>query len=273
MDKELEKRVKILSFGGGVQTITLAVMSALGDFERPDVMIFADTGWEPKKTYEYIEWFKEWMKPYNIPLIIRSKGNIREDALSGARFASMPVFTIDQNGNKGMLRRQCTNEYKIQVVQKAIREYLGLKKFQRVKNPIEVWLGISCDEITRMKISRIKWIDNRYPLIELGYSRETTKKNCIAYLKSKNVPIPPKSACIGCPFHSDIYWIDLKKNNPDEFEDACQFDDSIRNSTKQCIKQPIFLHSSRKPLREVIFKDKRLGYLDFEQECEGHCGV
>ncbi len=37
--------MKILSFGGGVQTITLAVMSALGDFERPDAMVFADTGW------------------------------------------------------------------------------------------------------------------------------------------------------------------------------------------------------------------------------------
>jgi hypothetical protein len=262
--------MKILSFGGGVQTITLAVMSALGDFERPDAMVFADTGWEPKKTYEYIEWFKEWLKPYGIPLIVRSKGNIRADALTGARFASMPVFTIDEAGKKGMLMRQCTNEYKVQVVQKAVREYMGLKKFQRVKEPVEMWLGISCDEATRQKDSRIKWITNRYPLIELGYYRETTKKSCIGYLKSKGVPVPPKSACIGCPFHNDTFWAKLKKDSPEEFEDACQFDDAIRNSTKQGIKQPIFLHSSRTPLRTVIFKIKAE---DFQNECEGHCGV
>lgn len=279
--------MKILSFGGGVQTITLAVMSALGDFERPDAMVFADTGWEPKKTYEHIEWFKEWLKPYGIPLIVRSKGNIRADALTGARFASMPVFTKTLWKRKygkrpalyknGMLMRQCTNEYKIQVVQKAVREYMGLKKFQRVKEPVEMWLGISCDEAVRQKPSRIKWITNRYPLIEKGFFREFNKKilaskvNCLDYLKSKGVPVPPKSACIGCPFHNDTFWDKLKKDSPDEFEDACQFDEAIRNSTKQGIKSPIFLHKSRTPLRTVIFKTDKINH--FENECEGHCGV
>src|ERR1019366_3747148 len=158
--------MKILSFGGGVQTITLAVMSALGDFERPDAMIFADTGWEPKKTYEYIDWFKGWLFMHGMSLIVRSKGNIRADALTGARFASMPVFTVDEHGKKGMLMRQCTNEYKVQVVYKAVREFMGLKKFQRIKEPVEIWLGISCDEASRQKDSRIKWLKNRYPLIE-----------------------------------------------------------------------------------------------------------
>lgn len=297
--------MKILSFGGGVQTITLAVMSALGDFERPDIMVFADTGWEPKRTYEYIEWFKEWLNPYGIPLIVRSKGNIRADALTGKRFASMPVFTVrevkipvyekyieDEDGRlegkgriidyktkveKGMLMRQCTNEYKVQVVQKAVREYMGVKKFQRVKQPVEMWLGISCDEASRQKSSRIKWIANRYPLIELGYYREykkdnpKTEKNCIDYLKSKGVPVPPKSACIGCPFHDDTFWAKMMKESPEEFEDACQFDEAIRNSTKQGIRQPIFLHSSRTPLRNVKFKIKDIN--GFENECEGHCGV
>lgn len=268
--------MKVLSFGGGVQTITLATMSALGDFERPDCMIFADTGWEPKKTYEYIEQYKKWLKPYGMELITRSKGNIRSDALTGARFASMPVFTVSPEGKKGMLMRQCTNEYKVQVVQKAIREQLGLKKFQRAKEKVEVWLGISCDEASRAKPSQIKWITNRHPLLELGYWRDNTtkdmfkEKNCIDYLKSKGVPVPPKSACIGCPYHSDTFWKALKKNSPEEFEDACQFDDAIRNMTKQGIRQPIFLHSQRIPLREVKFK----GQIDgFQNECEGHCGL
>ena len=36
---------------------------------------------------------------------------------------------------------------------------------------VELWLGISTDEAIRMKPSRDRWIQNRYPLIEAGMSR------------------------------------------------------------------------------------------------------
>ena len=39
-------KLKVLSFGGGMQTVTLATMCCYGDFEMPDFAVFADTGWE-----------------------------------------------------------------------------------------------------------------------------------------------------------------------------------------------------------------------------------
>ena len=36
---------------------------------------------------------------------------------------------------------------------------------------VEIWMGISADEALRQKHSREEWATNRYPLIELGFSR------------------------------------------------------------------------------------------------------
>lgn len=273
--------MKVLSFGGGVQSVTIAYMCINGDLPKPDYAIFADPQWESKATYDYIKAMKPVMYKAGIPLIIRSKGNIREDALSGKRFASMPVFTnlyirdVDCNGNKletgsyhkGMLRRQCTNEYKIQVVCKAIRELMNVPKHGRVKEVVDMWLGISRDEAIRMKPSRVKWIRNVYPLIDKDMSRQ----GCKAFLKAHGIAEPPKSACIGCPFHDDNFWKEMQKNSPDEFEQACQFDEQIRQNSKKGVDGKIYLHRSCRPLREIKFDDGN--YELWGEECEGHCGL
>src|SRR5690606_6623803 len=41
-------------------------------------------------------------------------------------------------------------------------------------------------------------------------------------------PVPMKSACIGCPFHDDRYWRDMRDNRPEEWADAVDFDRQIR---------------------------------------------
>lgn len=255
--------MKVLSFGGGVQTVTIAAMSCLGDYEMPDVAIFADPQWESKATYAYMDWFEGWMRERGLNLIRATKGNLRMDSLSeGKRIASLPLYT-DPNG---MLMRQCTNEYKIQVVYSEIRKFIGLKFRERAKESCDLWLGISIDEADRMKDSRVKWINNCYPLIDLNM----TRADCINYLNRNNIPIPPKSACIGCPFHSDFYWLDLKRNSPQEFEDACQFDEAIRFH-RVAIKNKVYIHRSRKPLREVYLQEDQMDL--FGNECEGHCGL
>lgn len=260
--------MNVLSFGGGVQTVTMVAMCLNGELPKPDLVIFADPQWESKSTYEYMDRLSPRMKEAGMPLVIRTRGSIRNDALSGKRFATMPVFT-NLDGKGGMLLRQCTNDYKIQVVMKGIREHLGVMKHKRVKTKVRLWLGISTDEAIRMKPSRVKWIENVYPLIDARMNRSA----CIAYLKRNGFEVPPKSACIGCPFHSDDFWKILKKQSPHEFEDACQFDDAIRtNATKRGTrKSEIFLHRSLRPLRDVKFDDGNLEM--FGNECEGHCGL
>ena len=45
--------LKILSLGAGVQSTTVALMSAYGEIEKLDACVFADTGWEPQPVYKH----------------------------------------------------------------------------------------------------------------------------------------------------------------------------------------------------------------------------
>jgi hypothetical protein len=262
---------KVLSFGGGMQTVTLAAMCCNGDFEMPDFAVFADTGWETQSTYDYLKDFIPKCASRGLKIITVKKGNIREDALSPLkRFASMPLWT--KNGiQKGALRRQCTNEYKIREVQKTIRREFGIEKGKRWKgDPAEVWIGISTNEAQRMSDSREKWIINRWPLIEKRMNRH----DCEKYLEANNQPIPPKSACIGCPFHDNTYWRRLKAESPKDWGDAVEFDVLIRGTVKHRNKKmtgDVFLHPSLKPLGEADLGESQVDL--WMNDCKGFCGV
>jgi len=249
--------MKIISLGAGVQSTALYLMSCSGELERADYAIFADTGWEPRAVYDHLGKLKALNE---IPIITVSIGNLREDALSGSRFASMPLFAKDGSGTISMLRRQCTREYKVDPIQKKCRE-LGAT----AKDPFEVWIGISTDEIQRMKDSRVKYTNHRWPLIE----KRIDRIQCITYLKSLGWEAP-KSSCIGCPFHDDRYWQKLKTESPDEFADAVDFDEQIRKMPR--LESETYLHRSGVPLQEVSFEDASQQDM-FLGECDGYCGL
>ena len=225
---------EVCNVSGGIQSTTMAHAIFNGVLPRPDCMIFADTQWERKSTYQTIEGLIKIAHEAGIPFHVVNNGNIRAQALeSGNRdsnygdwrdkdgygFLKMPVFTIDQRGNKPkMSNKQCTTDFKIRPIRKFLRETYG-------KNVhFNQWIGISLDEARRMRNkSDVKYATTSYPLVtQLRWARS----HCIEYLKSINVPVPTKSACIGCPLHSDENWHALTKS---EKQDAIDFDESIRD--------------------------------------------
>lgn len=257
--------VRVLSLGAGVQSSTLALMIARGDLPMVDCAIFSDTGWEPKAVYEWLDWL-ETQLPYPVHRV--SAGNIRTDTMNrsnstGGRFAAVPWFMLSKDGKKGMGRRQCTSEYKLRPLQRKVVELMGGK---RPKGGCEMLIGISMDEVWRMKPSRVQYIKNTFPLIE----KQITRQQCLRWMEDRQYPRPPKSSCIGCPFHSDEQWRAL---TPDEFADAVEVDRAIRHQPKMNAQQ--FMHRSLKPLDQVdlsTHEERGQGDL-FGNDCEGMCGV
>jgi hypothetical protein len=274
MDKNREKILTVISLGVGVQSSTMLLMATKNELPHVDYAIFADTGYEPKSVYNYLNLLKKIVK---FPIYQVSKGNIKNDMINSiknnTKFPTAPFFTQNAiTGKKGMLRRQCTADYKIMPIRKKLRELCNVgfrKRFPKDKY-IEQWIGISTDEIQRMKPARDPYIKNRHPLIELNMSRQ----DCINWMKKNEFPLPEKSACIMCPYHNDAYWHFMKTERPSEFEDAVKFDKNIRTGAKN-IKDNLFLHRSCKPLDEVEFNkkenDKQLDM--FNNECEAMCGL
>ena len=165
-DSQNSAKMKVISLGLGVQSTAVYLMSSLGYLERADHAIFADPGAELPDTYETLALLKDWAKYNNgIPIHVVSKSLyadlLKQKNSTGQRFAPIPAFTA----NGGMIRRQCTKEYKIEPVIKKTRELHGLRPRQRMPMT-EMWLGISLDEIQRAKTSMLPRVQYYYPLIE-----------------------------------------------------------------------------------------------------------
>ena len=262
---------RFLSLGAGVQSSTMALMIAHGEIEPVDAAIFADTGWEPKHVYTWLDWLE---KQLPFPIYRVQRGNLRQDTIDrskllASRVAAIPWHMVMPNGDRAMGRRQCTAEYKIYPLTVKTRELLELKPRQRAKGVLcEMLIGISTDEALRMKPAKEAWKKHRWPLIEMGMNRN----DCLRWMECKGYPLPPKSSCIGCPYHSDHEWR-LIKADPDSWADALEVDAAIRNQPK--MKGQQFMHRSCVPLAEVdLSTAEERGQVDmFNNECEGMCGV
>lgn len=256
--------INVISLGAGKQSSYLLLTALQGNYKfMPDFAIFSDTGCEPEYVYNYLGWLKTYVKDkYNFEIIIVSEGNILNDTIEylegkRKRVASLPLFL----GNKmGLIMRQCTNDYKI----KPLRKYL-----QSVRNGanVRLWLGISLDEIERIKESNVNYITNYFPLIE----NRITIDGIIEYFRINNLPEPSKSACLICPFHSDNYWKMFKKQFPQEFETACRFDEKIRIYPN--LKEKAYLSKHLKPLAEIDFSLSNSLFPELIEECNGLCGL
>lgn len=238
----------------------------------------------------------------------------RKDGKGFYIHSGIPYYSLNADGSHGHGPRQCTHHFKITPIHRKQRELVSdrlpawkklhkaaCKKMslwrtasaaaKRNKAPlplrpneawaelqqdalIEVSIGISTDEATRQKDSRVDYIRHRWPLLEIGMSR----KGCLRWMESRGLPRPPKSACVFCPYHSDDEWLRLKTEEPDEFARAVRFDAEYRRLKIQTVHKTGFapyLHDSRVPLDQVKFEptrpDRQLNL--FANECEGMCGV
>ena len=278
------KEVNFVSLGAGVQSSTLALRFKELTGKKCDGYIFADTGFEPKKVYQYLTWLECKLDPCDDGLFHRCsapkdgdlKGNILKHTLAAIKGKTRSYSGVPAYMEKGFIRRQCTSQFKILVIHKKIRELCGVKprqKFPKNKIKVNLYIGISTDEVTRMKPSRVPWIEHKFPLIDHRISRS----DCLRWFKEQKLPTPAKSACIFCAYHSNSVWLDMKKNSPKEFAMAVKIDKKLRQSksTKYPFDVKLYLHPSKKPLDEVDFEKKNKNQPDlFENNCvEGMCGV
>lgn len=206
--------------------------------------------------------------------MVMNERNIYDDIMSNdRRFASIPGYTKDEKGKIGMLRRQCTYEYKIYQVHSGIRILQGLRKRERFR-PTAIWIGITLDEVQRVKPSQDNWARNIYPFVGLPYKsffdKPWTRDDCIAFFKENNLPVPPKSSCVFCPYQSSKRWLSCL-DNPIDKKIALDVDSNIRDSSRKGVHAKIYLTKHCLPLDQVQFEDNSTDL--FDNECEGHCGL
>ncbi len=249
--------------------------------ERPDYAVFADTGWEPDSVYRTLDWLETQV---SFPILRVSNGrSLREDVRNGVNaqgqpWMTLPVFLASREGGEaGINWRQCTKNYKIDPIRKTIQRELGVKPRQilAADTSVEMWLGITTDEIMRMKPSRNWWIAHRFPLIE---DAPMSRRDCEGWF-AQNYPGRQlgRSACVGCPFRSSSSWLEIMESEPEMFSEAVEIDESLRASDHNAgrmFRKRAFLHHRRIPLAQAVALDAdEYEHNGFINECEGHCGL
>lgn len=270
-----EKKYSIISLGAGVQSSAMALMAALGEIKpMPDAAIFADTGAELPNTYEWLDWLDVQL-PF--PIHIVSAGDLATETTknrtskTGTKYMkyNIPSYTLDTDGKKGQTQRQCTYDFKVIPIRKKLRALCGINRGEKTHR-VTQWMGISADEMSRMRISQEPWLVNRYPLIEMNLTRQ----DCLDWMKAHGFPKPSRSACYFCPFHDNAEWRRIKNEYPEYFQLAIDLERTY-SKAKEHYGIRAFFHPSRVPLDWVDFRnDVEKGQPTlWEIECEGMCGI
>lgn len=272
----------IISFGAGVQSSTMALMAAKGLIgPMPDAAIFADVQSEPQSVYTWLDYIE---KQLPFPVIRITKGCLEKDALVVKEYRKrpgeywvkslIPAFIKNPDGSKGIVGRSCTAMYKVEQIIKATRQAAKIKRGQKHVT-VTQWIGISYDEMQRMKQPSTAWTFHRWPLVEL----KMTRQDCLDWMAANGYPKPPRSSCVFCPYHSNKEWIRLRDEEPAEFARAVEFERQMHaaNARTVNLRGVPYLHATLKPLDQVNLEagaaDPKQRNFDFNQECEGMCGV
>lgn len=235
--------LRVISLGWGVQSWALAAMAALGDIDPVDLALHADTRFEREQTYAFAETWTPWLAERGVKVETAVSTSVTVvDAQPNWNGKSVMVPAYTGGSTQGQLRRQCTSRWKIEPLRAALRARLPKRPRP---GAVEMLIGISADEWSRMRTSDVAYITHRYPLVDKGIDRA----GCIRYLLDHDLPVPPKSSCTFCPYHNARSWAELKREGGRDWQQAVAADEAIRHIRPPW---PLFVHPARVPLADAV---------------------
>lgn len=282
--------MNILSFGAGMQSTALALMSCenalaarMGKtFPHPtipiyDCIVFCDLGLEA----EWVIAQMEFVRRACIEASIRFEKidtHLYQDLLNyygRKRTAAIPWWTKGEDGKEGKIsRRACTIDYKIDAVAKFARwNVLGYKKGQRTRkedlSAHEMHIGFSVEEQSRIKtVGPCNPIFvKRYPLVELGLDRAAN----YAYIRDVWGLETKASACLFCPFHQNHFFQHIKENEPAHYQQLLEVDSILEERPPYYpMRVELFISRSRKRINDLTPEDcDDAQYFPYCNHCTG----
>lgn len=268
--------IKVFSFGGGVQSTASLVLAAQGKIDYK-TFLFANVGDDSEHpatlTYvhevampyakehglELIELRRIWQKGERAGQVATLYGELTK---SNSRTAGgIPIYMGEKSvpGN-----RLCTITFKIKVVDRWLKEY-GAKD-----QGAKVGIGISMDEWHRMRKGvdpETPWKELVYPLIDLRMNRQ----DCMKVIDDAGLPIPPKSACWFCPYHTLKDWQNMRNKEPELFQKVCDLEE-LMHKRADGLGVDIWFSKARKPLAMATTGFVQENLFDNDQACDsGYC--
>lgn len=230
----MTKQPLIVNLGMGVDSVAMLVGLHQRD-EKPDLVIFADTGGEKPETLAYRDVLNPWLERVGFPTVTTVKrpvgrANYHTLEQNCLKNETLPSLAFNLKG--------CSLKWKAEAMDSWL---LGIS---RGKNKRTGWPLLRTAKMFGLKAVKCIGYDAgpkdskrgkdsktedanfiyRYPLREWGWDRE----RCIEEIIKAGLPVPIKSACFFCPASQpwELYW--LAGRHPELFLRAIAMEDGAR---------------------------------------------
>jgi hypothetical protein len=224
----------IVSYGLGVDSTAMLVrMARLG--EKPDLIIFADTGAEKAATMAYLPVIQDWLVAVGFPpvTVVRRKPchgkhgyyeTLEQECFTKEMFPSLAYHR----------NHSCATKWKVEPSERLIRGWQPAIRAWSYGMPVIQCIGFENEKHEIARCNRLPdspKYSYRMPLIEWGWDRA----RCVAEIESDSrlkkiaerhgVPVvPPKSACYFCPASKPEELVQLKRAEPELFARAIELE-------------------------------------------------
>lgn len=291
------KPLRVYSDGSGLNSVAALVLQAEGTINF-DVFVFANVG-EDSENPETLAYRREYIEPFanqhGIKLVERFKTRHGQpdtvyQGVTRENFSMViPVIFPGQ----GYGNRSCTQDYKIDVVHKYIRD-------ETDATHAIIGLGFTSDESFRIMKKYPGWVDRDFSRNKkgnwkvskkrLGYWRlydfpliGVKRSDCDAIVRNAGLPPVPKSSCWFCPFTSRSEWISRKVHGDSIYDDAVALEVTVNEKYQRILSRTqhpkaskfVTLHRDGIPLKDVPAQLSLWDtFADQDESCEaGYCGL
>lgn len=244
--------MRIISYGGGVQSTCLLVLAAQKRIDF-DTFVFANVGQDSEHpdTLEYVRMVAApYAAAHGIELVelhrTRRDGSIETlyGRLTKPGSRSLPIPIRMSNGKPG--RRSCTSDFKIRPIGKWLKA-----RGASASNPTTVGIGISLDEVWRVNRRRAEPYEQPvYPLLD--HDPPLRRADCETIIRDAGLPVPGKSACFFCPMKRPAAYAEMRRDRPELFGKAAALEELLNQRRAMLGRDPVWLTRFNRPIAEAV---------------------
>lgn len=264
--------LRIISYGGGVQSTSLLVLAAEGRIDFP-TFVFASVGddSEHPDTLRYVRTMAvPYAQAHGIELVqldrTRRDGTVETlyGRLTRPGSRSLPIPVRMSNGKPG--RRSCTSDFKIRPIGKWLKAHGA-----SASNPATVGIGISLDEVWRVNRRRAEPYEQPvYPLLE--QDPPLRRADCETIIRGAGLPVPGKSACFFCPMKRPSAFAEMRRDRPELFGKAAELEELLNQRRAALGRDPVWLTRFNRPITQAVpAAQEPLAGLDDDPHSGGGC--
>lgn len=274
--------IKIFSCGWGMDSVTEIVLN----HAFYDVIIFADTGNEQDETYDYIRNYMATM-----PKVSRYKVRIVH-----SRLGRIYDFFYKKRKTPSFTQRDCTEKFKITPIKDYIKSKYRINPMTMARflkkdangnkilntsydpddreskkylydHQIELGLGINIEEAGRRHDGNVWFIKNYFPLIDKKITKKGGDETLI--IKTFGHPLPRKSGCTFCLYSNKPYWLRLRREHPDQYDQAVKFYENAKDTEdNNGMKMQIVVFPTEEEFEQYMNEFATCGDGEIETGCQ-----